>query len=127
MKKNLIRTCIISSLLLSLSIPAFASIGDAGWYSTSLTLPRSGAMTTTQRAATNKNQETQVENNAYDVLGRIVNSGGTSLSSYKTHEAKQDQAYTHNTGTTKGDKISAQFKTSAVNYFTTTATIGWRP
>lgn len=127
MKRTIIKTCIISTLVLSLSIPALAEIGDSGWYDSNITLPRTGSWSTTIRAATATDQQTQVKSNDYDVLGRITNSGGTSLSDYETHDSGDDTMITHDTGTSSGDKIKAQFKTSSVNYRTTTADLGWRP
>lgn len=127
MKKTLLKTLLVAGLTLSTAIPAFA----ATWYSSNITLPRTGSMTTVTRAATASSQYTKVTDNAYDVNGRIVTSSGTVLSTYVTHQDSQNSAYgtvyTHKTGTSVGDNIKAEFKTSAVNYFTTTAKISWSP
>lgn len=127
MKKNIIKTSIISTLLLSLSIPVFASIGDSGWYSSTITLPRTGSWTTTARKATASNQEVQVKGNNYAVHSRIITNSGTTLTKYKTHKAGDNTELTHSSGTTKGDTIRAEFKTGATNYKITKCTLGWRP
>jgi hypothetical protein len=118
-----IKVLVGSAMVLSISVPVFAGT----WYSTSLVLPRTGSMTTTVRKATTNSQETEVTNNKYEVDARIDTSSGVPLSSWGSHRAWESDIITHNTGTKTGDSIKAEFKTSGINYFTTSATIAWRP
>jgi len=123
MLNKVIKSLVVTTMFLSISIPVFADT----WYSSSLTLPRTGSMTTTVRKATANTQQTKVTNNAYSVYGRIDTSTGVALSSYGEHRAWESDIITQNTGTAVGDSIEAEFKTGPYNYRTTTATIAWRP
>lgn len=118
------------TLVLTLVLPTLASA--ATWYSSSITLPRTGSWKTVEREATGSSQQTQVTNNKYDVLGRIISAvNGSALSSYVTHQDTDNSAngaiFTHKTNTKVGDRIKGEFKTAATNFRTTTATIAWAP
>jgi len=127
MKKGIVKALLCTILIASFPVAAFAET----WYSSDITLPRTGSWTTVTREATANTQKTKVTNNKYDVNARILNSGGKALSDYKKHQNEGNDDYgieiEHKTGTAKGDKIKAEFKTTAVNYRTTTATLSWRP
>lgn len=127
MKKRIIKALLCTSLIVSLPITAFAST----WYGVRITLPRTGSWKTITRDATSDKQKTQVFGNKYDVNGRIVTASGAALSSYKKHQndSHKDNGLEiqHNTGAAKGDDIKAEFKTTVINYRTTTADLWWMP
>lgn len=110
----------------------FATPIFAEWYSVSITLPRNGAWTSTRtRPASEGTQKLKVQNNKYEVKGRIVSKNYKKLSEYKTHAAKGKSGYGHikyhTTDVGKGTQIRCQFTTNPWNQKTTTAKLSWEP
>ncbi|MBV4438236.1 hypothetical protein KM779_12405 [Clostridium tyrobutyricum] len=117
------KTLAITGLLtLSISAPAFAA-----WHYSSITLPRTGYMTTTARSASGTVQKTQVTGNKYDVLSRVKSTNSNVITDWAVHGSGTGTVRSFYTGVKSGTSMQAQFKTRAVNYKTTTATIGWEP
>lgn len=122
------KVVMLGTLAFCLTIPMIASA--ATWYSSTITLPRTGSWKTVTRQATRSFQQTKVLNNKYNVNARIVYAANNdALSDYETHGDTSDhdygQAITHNTGV--GDNIKAEFKTDLLNYNTTRSDLSWAP
>lgn len=126
--KKLSSIILASACSLLLSAPIFAT-----WYSSDITLPRTGSwISSVTRQATDNNQETKVTNNDYLVKGRIILAGSEQpLSSWVNHPKQGSSNYgsvfVHNTNTSLGDNLKVEFKTQVINFRTVTATLAWRP
>ncbi|MBX4272139.1 hypothetical protein [Clostridium estertheticum] len=123
MKSKVIKSVVTGLVMLSISVPVFA----ASWFSSSITLPRTGFMTTTERNATGNIQYTKVTDNSYDVKSRIDDSHKNGISDFVTHRAGKSDQFTHNSDTVKNNTIMAQFQSPWNEYRTNTVTIYWIP
>lgn len=121
-KKYIKKVVIAGILISSISIPAYAS-----WHWSDITLPRRGAWSTVTREASGGTQKTQVTKNAYAVNSRIIGDNGVGLSGWRKHKPGTGTIRTYKTGVHAGEDIKAQFKTSVINYRTTTARLAWEP
>ncbi|MED1058986.1 hypothetical protein [Bacillus mycoides] len=117
---------IIASLAIAATVVTPIAASAATWHSASVTLPRTGQWNTVDRTALSNTQGTYVKNNNYKVYSWIESSKGNQSGPTRTWNNDGAGAQYHSTGL-KGAKVHASFKTSAVNYKTTTAYIEWAP
>lgn len=117
---------IVTSLAIAATVLTPIAASAATWHSANITLPRTGQWDTTNRTALSNDQGTYVKNNKYTVYSWIETSKGNQSGPTRTWDNNGAGAQYHNTGL-KGASIHASFKTSAINYNTTTAYLEWAP
>lgn len=121
MKSKMIRSAVTGLLMLSISVPVFAT-----WYQDQIVIPVAGMMTTA-RPATSGVQYTQVKNNVYNVYSRIDNSSKTGLSSFVLNPAGTPTVKAHLTAVSTGTSVRAEFKAASATSFPTVGLIRWEP
>lgn len=114
---------------LAVMVIAPISASAATWYKKNVTLPRTGDWDTVGRKAVSNTQGTFVSKNSHKVYSWIeVHATDKQVGPDRTWDGgeKHPHAQYHYTGL-KGAKLHASFKTTWINYFTTTAHVEWAP
>lgn len=119
---------LLASLAIAATVITPIAASAATWYKADITLPRTGQWNTTDRTAVSNTQGTYVSNNKYDVYSWIENRmNGTRVGPTQYWEGGRSTGAQFHKTNMYGKDIHASFKTSAVNYFTTTAHVEWAP